>query len=306
MIEHVDVPYLSGKTVFFRFWDPVQEKRFDFADNTWQASPVNEKLVATEHTDMGDADESVYQAEIELNLLYSGSGTRSVIVQALDDLATDVILSWGTINIVGGAAVVPISADAAKLEAINEMLEAINEYRVSALDTGGISMAAQAEIVLDREDARIQEEGWYENTEPEAELTPDGDDKVAIATTVLRIDTRDDSETLNVSVREGYLYDLNDETDAFDETTLYVTIVRQLAFSNLSLQLRRLIVAQAKLTFHTSMVGNVKIVTMLEADLMRARDKAAKADTDKADHNIISTDLGAQILGAANIPHPGR
>ena len=58
----------------------------------------------------------------------------------------------------------------AKLAAVNEMLEAIHEYPVAALDTGGTSIAADAETMLDRYDERIQAEGWHQNTEHDIEI----------------------------------------------------------------------------------------------------------------------------------------
>lgn len=93
--EQIAVSHTNGKTVFFRFYDIVQDKRFDFNDNTYQTSPVNEKLAATEQTEMGDANQSLYTASIDLSLLNSTRTTAFIIVQAVDDLATDeVILSF--------------------------------------------------------------------------------------------------------------------------------------------------------------------------------------------------------------------
>jgi hypothetical protein len=51
------------------------------------------------------------------------------------------------------------------LEAVNEMLEAIQQPPVTALDTGGNSDEGEAESILDRESRRIQQRGWYANTE---------------------------------------------------------------------------------------------------------------------------------------------
>jgi hypothetical protein len=52
-----------------------------------------------------------------------------------------------------------------KLEAVNEILEALGEPPVNALDTGGDSIVAEAESTLDSEGRRVQNRGWYINTE---------------------------------------------------------------------------------------------------------------------------------------------
>lgn len=57
------------------------------------------------------------------------------------------------------------------LEAVNEILEAIGEPPVSALDTGGTSEEAEAETYLDRASERIQRMGWFANTIEDVELT---------------------------------------------------------------------------------------------------------------------------------------
>ncbi len=59
------------------------------------------------------------------------------------------------------------------LDVINEMLGAIGEYSVAdlnAFESGGTTMAAQAERVLLRENVKIQSKGWHENTELDVEL----------------------------------------------------------------------------------------------------------------------------------------
>lgn len=90
--EYFSVRHDSSKTVYFRFYDASQDKLFDFDDDTWQASPVNAKLAATEKTAMGDADESLYIASVDLADLYNSATPRELVVQAMDDLATDEII----------------------------------------------------------------------------------------------------------------------------------------------------------------------------------------------------------------------
>ena len=301
--EYFSVKYTSGNTVYFRILDPSNDKCFDFDDDTWVATvaaAVNPKLSATENADFGDADESMYVASVDLSDIYSDTTRKTFIVQAIDDLATDEIISAVEIIIAAGASTeTPTSVPGTlKLDAVNEMLETIHEYRVAALDTDGIGTAAQAERVLDRTCARIQEQGWFENTEYDVELTPDDDDHVAVAATVLRLDTTGDTEHLNVAVRSDLLYDLDDQTDEFDEDTVYVDVVRFLDFGNLSMSLREYIVAEAKLIFQRREVGSDKADKYLVDERDAARAKARKNDQEGHDANITETDLGRSILGS--------
>jgi len=103
--EYFDVKHMAGKTVYFRFFDPSNSKVFDFDDDAWEtnlAGCADPKLAATEKTDMGDADESLYVASYDLATLYSGSAVKSLIVQAVDDLATDEVIAEEELLIASG------------------------------------------------------------------------------------------------------------------------------------------------------------------------------------------------------------
>lgn len=52
-----------------------------------------------------------------------------------------------------------------KLEAVNEVLQAVGEGPVEELDTGGDTVIADAERILDQESRRVQSRGWAANTE---------------------------------------------------------------------------------------------------------------------------------------------
>lgn len=56
------------------------------------------------------------------------------------------------------------------LQAVNELLAAIGEPPVTALDTGGVSEQAEAETWLDAERTKLLMRGWNCNVDPEVEL----------------------------------------------------------------------------------------------------------------------------------------
>lgn len=59
-----------------------------------------------------------------------------------------------------------------KLEAVNEMLEWVGQDPVTAITVSGNDETNQCETTLDRENRRIQTEGWYVNTLQDVELSP--------------------------------------------------------------------------------------------------------------------------------------
>jgi len=61
------------------------------------------------------------------------------------------------------------------------MLRGAHEYRVAALDTGGVTTAAQAEIILDERNTLVQAEGWHCNREYDVTIETADTTKVAVA-----------------------------------------------------------------------------------------------------------------------------
>ncbi len=92
-------------------------------------------------------------------------------------------------------------------------------------------------------------------------------------------------------------------TDEFDGT-VYATLVRRLAFSDLTVLLRALIVASAKVEFQAYLVGNDRIDLQLRDERDRARMKAAKSDQENADATLMAGDTVNAILGGT--PQWGR
>ena len=94
-----------GKTVYFRLFRPVDDKVFDFDDDTWEvdlAACTDPKLAAAENTDVGDATRSLYTASLDLATVNDTDTPMQVVVQAMDDLGADVILNWLSFWIANG------------------------------------------------------------------------------------------------------------------------------------------------------------------------------------------------------------
>ena len=138
-----------------------------------------------------------------------------------------------------------------KLEAVNEMLEAIGEKPVAALDTGGTSTAADAERVLDRIDRRIQSMGWPENTDFAVTI-------VSAAPTVVPSDTlwiRSTTQNRNYTLRADGVYDI-DAGAALTGVTAQVDKIKKLTFADLAPRTKDLISVAASAIFQRRWRGD--------------------------------------------------
>ena len=103
--EPLTTKHDSAKTVYFRLFDlntPAAPLGWCVTHSAWEASPHDPKVPATEETIAGDADESLYAATVDLALLYNSATPKAFAVQAVDDLATDEIISVGEITLSSG------------------------------------------------------------------------------------------------------------------------------------------------------------------------------------------------------------
>jgi len=231
-----------------------------------------------------------------------------------------------------------VSAGLTKLEAVNEILEAVDIWPVAALDPSGTSDATEAERVLDRENVRVQGQGWPENTEENVSMTLPVTKLTAVAGagtftigetvtatgsgatgtfsyrlgnvlyliplagTFLDTDTAltgaDSGATMGAvstvaaestpkiglktdilavegyghkkfAIREGYLYDLVNNTTAFSAAPI-VRLVRKLDFADTDPKTKDLIVARAKQIYQRSHQGSTNQEQMLRIELSEA------------------------------------
>ena len=106
--EYFSAIHTNALSVFFQFYDQAADKRFDFDDDTWQASPTNPKLAATEKTAPGDANESFYVASMDLSDLNDTGTPLTIVVQAVDDLATDEVVTTEEMRVANGERIDPV------------------------------------------------------------------------------------------------------------------------------------------------------------------------------------------------------
>jgi hypothetical protein len=102
-----------------------------------------------------------------------------------------------------------------KLDAVNSMLERVWESPVSSLDTPGVSSVAAAKRILDNTIRNVLARGWTFNTEEDLTLARNADNKIAVPTNALEIDTYGEDADVDVVVRDGFLYDRKEHTFTF-------------------------------------------------------------------------------------------
>lgn len=115
------------------------------------------------------------------------------------------------------------------LEAVNIILSTCGLGRVAALHTAQRSEAGYAENILDEAELRVQKIGWFYNTLCDVELTPDGDNKIAVPTGTIQIDSDAGDASRRITQRGGFLYDLDNNVNTFTGT-LRVKYVQRLDF----------------------------------------------------------------------------
>ena len=141
-----------------------------------------------------------------------------------------------------------------KLEAVNELLDAIGEDPVSSLSSG-LDDAEAAERILDRISKRVQKTGWHCNTDEELTLVRDLDGNISVPQNTLKIDTVGLSRCINVVMKGDRLYDVKNKTFTFDQS-LICRVVYELDFEELTSALQDYITAIAAREFQASVMGS--------------------------------------------------
>ncbi len=93
--EAFSVLHTAGKTVFAYFMRAADGYILDKSGKKWKvnlAACTQAKWQATERTDLGDADESLYAISFDLMDLRDRNPKQEFLIQWVDDLATDEII----------------------------------------------------------------------------------------------------------------------------------------------------------------------------------------------------------------------
>lgn len=170
-----------------------------------------------------------------------------------------------------------------RLQAINEMLETINEWPWSFLDSTGTwptkayggSIAGQAERTLDRVCREVLTRGEVDNTQYGTSVVPTGVGpyEYTFASNVLRVRGAGVDIRKSFGIRGGKLLDTDRGTTQFaTNAAIYLDVITDYDFTDLSFELQNQIVKEAKQQFQRWQGEDPKkdIQIAQEADIARA------------------------------------
>lgn len=194
------------------------------------------------------------------------------------------------------------------LEAVNELLEAIGEAPVGAVETGQATDAGQAETILMSESKEIQLKGWAANTQYEREYTPSGASQIALASPIIRITPSPRSAELlgRVTIRNGYLHDT--ELDANNQWTgsVWLDTITLVDFAHLPESLARYIAASAAQRFQMFKKRDSFDAAVLGAHVQRRRVAAEREDTSVRGRGVLNTASAHRLMGHRHNPLGGE
>lgn len=192
-----------------------------------------------------------------------------------------------------------------KLEAVNSVLRRVGKHPVAALDTGGISEAGRIEAVIDDVERQTQYEGWGYNRRTNVTLTPDtgNGNKITVPDGVISIDVEDG--TRKVIQRGDYLYDLDNNTDAFG-AAVTATYTLRMSWCSIPPVIREFIVAEASSQWNAHF-GRPQMQSRLEEQSMISRQRAFRDDQEAEDTNVFDTQEHRALRGhRLNTIYPTR
>lgn len=177
-----------------------------------------------------------------------------------------------------------------KLEAVNVILDALDEDPVSSL-ASGLPEAVKATRFLDKTTKRVLAIGWHCNVDRNYTLTPDINGYIGIPGDTTRVDTDGNDKGRNVTVRDAggalYLYDLDNATFVFTKA-IKVTLIRLFDFDKIGMPaLREYIAYLAAEEYQQSEMSSVALDGFLKERRMTAYGLLMDEELDRSDANMI-------------------
>ena len=179
-----------------------------------------------------------------------------------------------------------------ELEAINTILSTIGEAPLNTL-TGSLPVDGTiAKNVLSEVAREVQSQGWHFNTHTNVTLARDTDNKLPIATNVVRVelDPRKYSKgQYDIVQRDSFLYNLAENKDTFDVNFEKVKIVYLLPFTEIPEQAKRYITIRSARIFHDRTLGANTLHKFSVEDEAKALTILKQAESLTGDYSIFDT-----------------
>ena len=177
-----------------------------------------------------------------------------------------------------------------ELQAINIMLSVIGEAPVNSITCTTSVDVSTAKNLLDETSMSVQSQGWHFNThENYKNLALDQNSKIPLPSNCVKVDASRDFRYINVTLRNGFLYDLEKHTDVFTSAP-QVDIVLVQQFEQLPEYARQYITQKASRRFAARFLGDAQIVQLIGNDENEALMSFHQADSQQADVNMLEGD----------------
>ena len=181
-----------------------------------------------------------------------------------------------------------------ELESVNVILSTIGESPLNSLSGSLPVDGTVAKNVLSEISREVQSAGWHFNTHYKSTLTRDTNNKIPVATNVVRVDldpnliSRRDYDLVQ---RDGFLYNLAKNTDIFDRDFEDVVQVYLLPFNEIPEQAKRYITIRSARVFHDRTLGANTIHKFSSEDEARSLAVLRQAETQTGEYNIFDSYL---------------
>ena len=190
-----------------------------------------------------------------------------------------------------------------ELEAVNTILSTIGEAPLNTLSGSLPVDGTIAKNVLSEVSREVQSQGWHFNTHYKVTLSRDTDNKIPLATNIVRIeiDPRQYSKvSYDIVQRNNFLYNLAKNEDTFDTNFKNVTAVYLLPFDEIPEQAKRYITIRSARIFHDRTLGANTIHKFSQEDEAKSLSILKQAESHTGDYSIFDTPEQAYTIIRGN------
>jgi len=174
------------------------------------------------------------------------------------------------------------------LDAVNNMLLAINEQPVPVVDEA-IAEVKIALSILEQTKDLVLSEGWHFNSESNVELFPDTSGNIFVPQNAMYIEPTDKNK--NYIAKEGKLYNKTDHTFIF-KTSVKVNIIYNLDFEDLPIYAQKYISEKAARIYIAQTFGDPQLYQYQSQEEYESYRTMVSHEVDSGDYNMLNTYRG--------------
>ena len=186
-----------------------------------------------------------------------------------------------------------------ELEAVNTILSTIGEAPLNSLSGSLPVDGTVAKNVLSEVAREVQSAGWHFNTHIMVTLSRDTDNKIPLATNIVRVEikpTKYSKSSYDIVQRGGFLYNMAKNTEIFDTDFDEATVVYLLPFAEIPEQAKRYITIRSARIFHDRTLGANTLHKFSQEDERQALSILRSAEANTGDYSIFDTPEQAYII----------